>query len=37
MSVERLGCAVVRIVALMVLILFVAAALVCVLPCLYVG
>ena len=37
MSVERLGCTVVGILALLVLILFVAAGMVCGLPCLWVG
>jgi hypothetical protein len=37
MSVERLGCTVVGILALLVLALFVVAGMVCGLPCLFVG
>jgi hypothetical protein len=37
MNVERLGCTVVGILALLVLILFVVAGMVCGLPCLFAG
>jgi hypothetical protein len=37
MSVERLGCTVVGILAFLVLVLFVVAGMVCGLPCLFVG